>query len=130
LSSIDRFLPDPDVRERHEITVRAPAALVLEVARNSERAVWERDFASVGEDLPRLEAFFGALLDGKLSEEERNRQGMSFISTEEVPQGGYYTVGWLMSAVVERKLGRKRSSNRSATRRCSCAITTAPRTRR
>ncbi len=31
---VDRFIPDSDVRERHEITVRAPAALVLEVARN------------------------------------------------------------------------------------------------
>lgn len=31
---LDRFVPRPDVRERHEITVRAPAALVLDVARN------------------------------------------------------------------------------------------------
>jgi len=74
----------------------------------AERAVWERDLAKVEADLPRLEAFFGVLLDGKLSEEERTRQGMSFISTEDVPQGAYYTVGWLMSSVVERELGRKK----------------------
>ena len=74
----------------------------------AERAVWERDLAKVAADLPRLEAFFDALLDGGLPEEERNRQGMSFISTEEVPQGAYYTVGWLMSSVIERELGRKR----------------------
>ncbi|HSE63155.1 MAG TPA: DUF5700 domain-containing putative Zn-dependent protease [Thermoanaerobaculia bacterium] len=74
----------------------------------AERAVWERDLARVEADIPRLEAFFGALLDGKLSEEERTRQGMSFISTEDVPQGAYYTVGWLMSSVVERALGRER----------------------
>jgi Putative zinc dependent peptidase (DUF5700) len=73
-----------------------------------ESAVWERDFAKVGEDRARLEAFFLALLDGNLSEEERNRQGMSFVSTDDVPQGAYYTVGWLMSSVVERELGRKR----------------------
>jgi hypothetical protein len=74
----------------------------------AERAVWERDFAKVGSDLPRLATFFTALLDGKLPEEERNRQGMSFVATEDVPQGPYYTVGWLMSSVVERELGRQR----------------------
>jgi putative zinc-dependent peptidase DUF5700 len=74
----------------------------------AERAVWQRDFAKVDGDVRRLESFFEALLDGKLSEEERNRQGMSFVATDEVPQGPDYTVGWLMSAVVERELGRKR----------------------
>lgn len=29
---LDRFVPDPDVRERHEITIRAPAAFVYDVA--------------------------------------------------------------------------------------------------
>lgn len=29
---LDRFIPSPDVRERFEVTVRAPAALVLETA--------------------------------------------------------------------------------------------------
>ena len=32
-SSVSRFIPAPDVRERFEITVRAPAELVSEVAR-------------------------------------------------------------------------------------------------
>jgi hypothetical protein len=73
-----------------------------------ERAVWERDFAKVGPDFLRLESFFTAITDGKLTEEERTRQGMSFVSTDEVPQGPYYTIGWLMSSVVERELGRKR----------------------
>lgn len=31
---LDRFIPTFDVRERHEVTVAAPAALVFEVARN------------------------------------------------------------------------------------------------
>ncbi|HSD73016.1 MAG TPA: DUF5700 domain-containing putative Zn-dependent protease [Thermoanaerobaculia bacterium] len=74
----------------------------------AERAVWERDFARVDDDVRRLESFFVAILDGKLVEDERNRQGMSFVSTADVPQGAYYTVGWLMSTVVERELGRRR----------------------
>jgi hypothetical protein len=32
-SPIDRFIPDADVRKRHEIVIRAPAALVLQTAR-------------------------------------------------------------------------------------------------
>jgi len=31
---LDRFIPNPDVRERHEIEVRAPAPLVLDTARS------------------------------------------------------------------------------------------------
>ncbi len=31
---LDPYIPNPDVRERHEITVRAPADLVLDVARD------------------------------------------------------------------------------------------------
>jgi hypothetical protein len=74
----------------------------------ADRAVWERDFAKVGEDLRRLESFFLAILEDKLTEEERDRRGMSFIATDEVPQGPFYTVGWLMASTVERELGRKR----------------------
>ena len=33
-SSLDRFIPQPDVRERFEISIRAPASLVLDVASN------------------------------------------------------------------------------------------------
>ncbi len=73
-----------------------------------ERAVWDRDVAHVARDFGRLESFFTALLDGKLDEKARNEQGMAFISTEAVPQGAFYTVGWTMAAEVERRLGRER----------------------
>jgi hypothetical protein len=33
-AELDRFIPCPDERKRHEITIRAPAGLVLDVARN------------------------------------------------------------------------------------------------
>jgi len=74
---------------------------------SAERAVWDRDVAHVERDLRRLEVYFLALLDGQLAEGEQTRRGMSFIATEDVPQGPYYTVGWLMATVVERQLGRQ-----------------------
>ena len=72
----------------------------------AERAVWERDVARVPADLQRLETFFFDLLDEKLSPEERTHRGFAFISTDTVPQGAFYTVGWTMASVVERELGR------------------------
>ena len=33
-ASLDRFIPHPDVRERFEISIRAPASLVMDVASN------------------------------------------------------------------------------------------------
>ena len=33
-TSLDRFIPHPDVRERFEISIRAPAGLVMDVASN------------------------------------------------------------------------------------------------
>ncbi|MDT8437357.1 MAG: DUF5700 domain-containing putative Zn-dependent protease, partial [Gemmatimonadota bacterium] len=75
----------------------------------AERAVWERDVAKAGEDLPRMEAFFRRLLDGELAgDADQVREGMRFINTDDVPQGAFYTLGWLMSAAVEREFGRER----------------------
>lgn len=34
MAVLDRFMPNPDTRGRHEITILAPAEVVLEVARN------------------------------------------------------------------------------------------------
>ena len=72
-----------------------------------ERAVWDRDVAHAATDVRRLEAFFFGLLDGKLSQEEQTRRGFTFIATDSVPQGAFYTVGWLMASTVERELGRE-----------------------
>src|SRR5574341_2192604 len=72
---------------------------------SAERAVWERDVALVPRDVARLEAFYVDLLDGKLSDEAARDRGFTFVSTDSVPQGAFYTVGWYMAAVVERELG-------------------------
>ena len=72
----------------------------------TERLVWERDVARVPADMRRLETFFVELLDEKWSPEEQTRRGFTFISTDTVPQGAFYTVGWTMASLVERELGR------------------------
>jgi hypothetical protein len=74
---------------------------------SAERAVWERDVALVPHDFARLETFYFDLLDGTLSEEEARSRGFTFVATDSVPQGAFYTVGWYMATVVERELGRK-----------------------
>ena len=75
---------------------------------SSERAVWERDVANVERDMRRLEEFFLALAAGTLGEEEQNCRGMSFVNTETVPQGPFYTVGHVMARTIEAQLGRDR----------------------
>ncbi len=77
------------------------------VSSAAERAVWERDVAKVADDIPRLEAFFTAILDGKLGERDAvAREFLRFIATGDVPQGAFYTVGWTMAATIERASGR------------------------
>ena len=68
--------------------------------------VWELDIANFNADLRRLEAFFRNVLAGRLSPEEENKRLFTFINAGDVPQGGFYTVGWKMAALVERARGR------------------------
>lgn len=70
-------------------------------------AVWERDVANFNADLRRIESFFRDILAGRLSEEEENKRLFTFINTEDVPQGAFYTVGWKMAALIERTRGRQ-----------------------
>lgn len=69
--------------------------------------VWERDVAGFNADVRRLEGFFREVLAGSLSEEEERKRLFTFINTDEVPQGAFYTVGWKMAAVVEKARGRE-----------------------
>lgn len=73
-----------------------------------EYVVWERDVARLEEDFAAIEAFLLALLRGEISEEEAGQRALEFISTPDVPQGPYYTLGWKMAAVVMRAEGRER----------------------
>lgn len=77
------------------------------VSPSAERAVWDRDVAKVSADIPRLEKFFTDILDGRLADDSAVSSAfMSFISTDDVPQGAFYTVGWTMASTIERAKGR------------------------
>jgi hypothetical protein len=78
------------------------------VSDSAERAVWDRDVAFVPRDMERLTAFWFDLLDRGLSDEDARVRGFTFVSTDTVPQGAFYTVGWFSAATVERELGRAR----------------------
>jgi hypothetical protein len=78
------------------------------VSDSAERAVWERDVGRIERDMRTMEAFFLRILNGAISQREQQQIGMSFVATDTVPQGPFYTVGWLMSSTIERHLGRTR----------------------
>jgi hypothetical protein len=69
-----------------------------------DRARWDRDVANFGRDLRLVEAFLVEILDGKLDEQAARQRGFGFFGI----QGPWYTVGWRMSAVIEKELGRER----------------------
>jgi hypothetical protein len=68
----------------------------------ADRTRWDADLARADEDLPHVEAFLLAVLDGKLSKEEETAQGMAFFGV----QGPWYTLGWKMAVAVENAEGR------------------------
>jgi hypothetical protein len=68
-----------------------------------ERARWDRDMANFNQDLAALQQFFLDVLDHKLKTKgEVNEKAFSFFGT----QGPWYTVGYQMAVIVERRYGR------------------------
>jgi hypothetical protein len=68
-----------------------------------ERARWTRDLANFNRDLQAVNAFFLDILNGKFATEEAvNETGSSFFGT----QGPWYTVGYRMAVMVEKRFGR------------------------
>jgi hypothetical protein len=73
----------------------------------SERVIWDRDVARWKEDFVEVERFLLDAAHGRAGDEAAvTRRGMRFINTDSIPQGPFYTVGWAMSARIERELGR------------------------
>jgi len=68
-----------------------------------DRERWDRDMANFNRDLNAVEAFFLGVLDGKLDSREKiDAAGMEFFGE----QGPWYTVGYRMAVVVEKREGR------------------------
>ena len=69
-----------------------------------ERARWEHDLANFDHDLPAVNAFFLDVLNGKFPNQGAiTEKGSSFYGT----QGPWYTVGYKMAVMVEKRFGRK-----------------------
>lgn len=66
------------------------------------RGRWDRDLASLDDDLRALESFFLDIIDGRLEGGALRERGYSFFGV----QGPWYTVGYRMAVVVERRFGR------------------------
>ncbi|HEX2982476.1 MAG TPA: DUF5700 domain-containing putative Zn-dependent protease [Ignavibacteriales bacterium] len=68
-----------------------------------ERERWDNDMKNFNSDLKKVEEFFLDILHERLkTENEINEKGFSFFGI----QGPWYTVGWKMSAVIEKTFGK------------------------
>ena len=72
------------------------------VSDKEERARWDTDVANFNDDLKKVEKLLLDILDGRLTGEEATKTGYSFFGT----QGPWYTVGWLMSVLIEKTYGK------------------------
>lgn len=73
------------------------------VSKAADRARWDRDMTHFNADLKSLEKFFTDLLDGRLkTDDDAQKVGYSFFGE----QGPWYTVGYRMAVMVERRYGR------------------------
>ena len=70
-----------------------------------ERARWDNDMSHFDRDLGTVQQFLLDIAEGRLkTEEERGKVGYAFFGV----QGPWYTVGWKMAAVIEKRYGRAR----------------------
>lgn len=69
----------------------------------TDRARWDRDMANFNADLKTVESFFLDVLNQKLkTKEEINAKAFSFFGV----QGPWYTVGYRMAVLIEKRFGR------------------------
>jgi hypothetical protein len=71
----------------------------------AEHARWDHDLANFNQDLGALQQFFLDVIDGKLSTKDAiNEKAYTFFGDA---QGPWYTVGYKMAVIVEKRFGRK-----------------------
>jgi hypothetical protein len=70
-----------------------------------DHARWEHDMANFNQDLDSLQQFFLDILNQQLvTKEEIDKKGYSFFGE----QGPWYTVGYKMAVIIEKRYGRER----------------------
>lgn len=70
-----------------------------------EHARWEHDMANFNQDLVSLQEFFLDVIDQKIKGRDQiDEKAFTFFGT----QGPWYTVGYKMAVIVEKRYGRKR----------------------
>ena len=71
-----------------------------------EHARWDHDLANFNSDLGALQQFFLDIISGKLSTDDANEKASTFFGDA---QGAWYTVGYKMSVIVEKRFGAEAS---------------------
>jgi hypothetical protein len=70
-----------------------------------EHARWKHDLANFNQDLNTLQDFFLDIIDGKIKGKDKiDEKAFTFFGT----QGPWYTVGYKMAVIVEKRYGRER----------------------
>jgi hypothetical protein len=72
---------------------------------SAEHARWDHDLANFNQDLVALQQFFLDVIDQRLSPKEKiDQKAYTFFGDA---QGPWYTVGYKMAVIVEKRFGRK-----------------------
>ncbi len=72
---------------------------------SAEHARWDHDLANFNEDLASLQQFFLDVIDQRLSPKQKiDEKAYTFFGDA---QGPWYTVGYKMAVIVEKRFGRK-----------------------
>jgi len=75
------------------------------IAADKER--WDSDIKNFPDDIRKLDRFFLNIYNNKLTDKQIQDTGFSFFGI----QGPWYTVGWKMASIVEKKFGREKLIN-------------------
>lgn len=68
-----------------------------------DRQRWDRDMANYDADFRSVVGFFSDIQQGRLQGDAIRDKGMTFFGI----QGPWYTVGWRMASLIEKKMGRR-----------------------